>query len=94
MVPGSTFRYGSSFCIVTRRPRATRRLPRLEAVSPLPSEEATPPVTKMCLVPLPFPTGFHHTAPDAVVANRRAVVSRSVTGTWTFRRWGEDLPEN
>ena len=26
------------------------RLPRLEAVRPLPSEEATPPVTKMCLV--------------------------------------------
>ena len=25
-------------------------LPRLEAVSPLPSEEATPPVTKMCFV--------------------------------------------
>ena len=30
--------------------RATRRLPRLEAVRPLPSEEATPPVTKRCLV--------------------------------------------
>ena len=36
--------------MVTRRPRARRRCPRLEAVSPLPSEEATPPVTKMCLV--------------------------------------------
>ena len=34
----------------TLSPRATRRLPRLEAVSPLPSEEATPPVTKRCLV--------------------------------------------
>src|SRR5690349_18231490 len=36
--------------MVTRRPRARRRCPRLEAVSPLPSDEATPPVTKTCLV--------------------------------------------
>src|SRR3954468_15801014 len=50
IVPGSTFRYGSSFCMTTRRPRAVSRLPRLEAVRPLPSEEATPPVTKMCRV--------------------------------------------
>src|SRR5882757_5218589 len=50
IVPGSTLRYGSSFCIVTRRPRAVSNWPRLEAVSPLPSEEATPPVTKTCLV--------------------------------------------
>ncbi len=50
IVPGSTFRYGSSFCMVTRRPRALSRAPRLEAVRPLPREEATPPVTKMCLV--------------------------------------------
>ncbi len=49
-MPGSTFRYGSSFCITTRRPRALSSMPRLEAVRPLPSEEATPPVTKMCLV--------------------------------------------
>src|ERR1700738_1927089 len=50
MVPGSTLRYGSSFCMVTRRPRALSSAPRLEAVSPLPREEATPPVTKRCLV--------------------------------------------
>src|SRR4051794_14557434 len=50
IVPGSTLRYGSSFCIVTRRPRAVSSWPRLEAVSPLPSEEATPPVTNTCLV--------------------------------------------
>src|SRR4051794_25604116 len=36
--------------MVTRRPRDFSRLPRLEAVSPLPSDEATPPVTKTCLV--------------------------------------------
>src|SRR5256885_8892343 len=42
--------YGSSFCIVTRTPRFLSRRPSEDAVSPLPSEEATPPVTKMCLV--------------------------------------------
>mgnify|MGYP006906534200 CR=1 FL=1 len=47
------------------------------SVRPLPSEEATPPVTKMCLVLVPFPTGFHHRAPDAAVANRRAGVPYS-----------------
>src|SRR4051812_33430893 len=36
--------------MTTRSPRAVNRLPRLEAVRPLPSEEATPPVTKMCRV--------------------------------------------
>src|SRR5215472_10538118 len=50
MVPGSTLRYGSSFCMVTRRPRALSRRPRLEAVRPLPRLDATPPVTKRCLV--------------------------------------------
>src|SRR3954453_1165125 len=50
IVPGSTFRYGSSFCMVTRSPRCLRRFPSEEAVSPLPSDEATPPVTNTCLV--------------------------------------------
>src|SRR6476659_986219 len=50
MVPGSTFRYGSSFCIVTCKPRAVSNWPRLDAVRPLPREETTPPVTKRCLV--------------------------------------------
>src|SRR3546814_5471914 len=36
--------------MVTRRPRDLSRLPKLEAVSPLPREDATPPVTKTCLV--------------------------------------------
>src|ERR1700755_940899 len=35
--------------MTTRNPRALSRLPRLEPVRPLPSEEATPPGTKMCL---------------------------------------------
>src|ERR1700756_2018831 len=50
MVPGSTLRYGSSFCIVTCKPLAVSNWPRLDAVRPLPSEETTPPVTKRCLV--------------------------------------------
>src|SRR3954468_12139587 len=57
IVPGSTLMYGSSFCIVTRRPRHLRRRPSEDAVRPFPKEEATPPVTKMCFV-----TGLHHTA--------------------------------
>src|SRR2546421_12452967 len=36
--------------MVTRRPRALSRRPRLAAVSPLPRLDTTPPVTKMCLV--------------------------------------------
>src|ERR1700733_8748425 len=50
MVPGSTLRYGSSFCMLTRRPRSFSRGPILEAVSPLPRLEATPPVTNRRLL--------------------------------------------
>src|SRR6478735_12311097 len=86
IVPGSTLRYGSSFCMVTRRPRARRRCPRLLAVSPLPSEEATPPVTKMCLVccatglqSMSRAVGARHIGPDGVaspVAATRALPGR------------------
>src|ERR1700689_1717535 len=47
MVPGSTFRYGSHFWRVTLRPRLSRRNPIEAAPTPFPSEETTPPVTKM-----------------------------------------------
>src|SRR5580704_13682379 len=47
MVPGSTFRYGSHFWRVTRSPRLSRRQPIEAAATPLPSEETTPPVTKI-----------------------------------------------
>ena len=36
--------------MTTRSPRPERRLPREAAVRPLPREETTPPVTKMCFV--------------------------------------------
>src|ERR1700693_536051 len=47
MVPGSTLRYGSHFCRVTLKPRLSRRQPMEEAATPFPSEETTPPVTKI-----------------------------------------------
>ena len=49
MVPGSTLRYGSNFCRVTRKPRLSSRHPIEAAAIPLPSDETTPPVTKMYL---------------------------------------------
>jgi hypothetical protein len=39
--------YGSNFWIVTRIPRATSRRPMEAAAMPFPSDETTPPVTKM-----------------------------------------------
>src|SRR5579863_442182 len=50
MVPGSTLRYGSNFCNVTRSPRLSSRHPMDAAAMPLPRDETTPPVTKMYLV--------------------------------------------
>src|SRR5215213_2417707 len=47
IVPGSTLMYGSNFWRATVRPRETRRRPIEAAAIPLPSEETTPPVTKM-----------------------------------------------
>src|SRR6476661_1058008 len=50
MVPGSTFRYGSSFTIEILMPRVSRIAAREAAAMPLPREETTPPVTKQNLV--------------------------------------------
>src|SRR6266513_529491 len=47
MVPGSTLRYGSNFIRLTVMPRLSNRHPMEAAASPLPSEDTTPPVTKM-----------------------------------------------
>ena len=44
--------YGSSLIIVTRRPRHLSSRPSEDAVSPLPREEETPPVTKTYLLTL------------------------------------------
>src|SRR5689334_8618316 len=50
MVPGSTLMYGSILRCVTRSPRLSISAPIEAEASPLPSEETTPPVTKMNLV--------------------------------------------
>src|SRR5690606_3750794 len=50
MVPGSTLIYGSSFSMVTRRPRDSRMAASEAAAMPLPREETTPPVTNTYLV--------------------------------------------
>src|SRR5436305_8504388 len=47
MVPGSTFRYGSNFIRLTLMHQHSSRQPMEAAASPLPSEDTTPPVTKM-----------------------------------------------
>src|SRR5690625_7749229 len=47
MVPGSTLMYGSSFIMVTLRPRASRIAAREAEAIPLPKQETTPPVTNM-----------------------------------------------
>src|SRR5690606_12377854 len=47
MVPGSTLMYGSSFIIVTFRPRVSRMDASEAAARPLPSEDTTPPGTKI-----------------------------------------------
>src|SRR5690606_36389220 len=62
--------YGSSFCIVTRRPRAFSRRPREEAVMPFPRDEATPPVTKMCLVNEGLPCADRATQPRDTTLTR------------------------
>src|ERR1700752_2148034 len=60
MVPASTLMYGSSFWSVTRKPRASSSEPMEADASPLPSDDTTPPVTKMYFVGtsslLPWPS--------------------------------------
>ncbi len=46
MVPGSTFKYGSSLITETRKPLDMRSLPKDAATIPFPRELTTPPVTK------------------------------------------------
>src|SRR5215208_7188659 len=56
IVPGSTLRYGSNFWHVTFNPRLSSRQPMEAAAIPLPSDDTTPPVTKINLaIPLVSP---------------------------------------
>src|SRR5699024_8319876 len=52
IVPGSTLIYGSNFCKVTFSPRFLSNRPNDAAVIPFPSDDTTPPVTKIYLVNL------------------------------------------
>src|SRR4029079_18691929 len=72
IVPGSTLMYGSSFCMVTRSPRAFNSRPSEEAVRPFPRLDATPPVTKMC-----FTTSGEGSSRHARIRGR------SATRVWT-----------
>ena len=73
--------YGSSFCIVTRRPRSFSKRPSEEPVRPLPRELATPPVTKMCFgigmtsVQTITTTGHQHTADSSTTRRPRRTVT-------------------
>jgi hypothetical protein len=49
MVPGSTFKYGSSFLSRTEKPLAWSSAPNDAEVSPFPREDTTPPVMKINL---------------------------------------------
>src|ERR1700761_8631640 len=55
MVPGSTFRYGSSLRSFTLKPRACSSAPSAAAAIPLPRDETTPPVINTYRV-----MGAHH----------------------------------
>src|ERR1700730_10985571 len=61
IVPGSTFRYGSHFWRVTRRPRLSSRQPIDAAATPLPREETTPPVTNIYFGPIGSVPAANHT---------------------------------
>src|SRR5260370_29793759 len=85
MVPGSTFRYGSHFCRVTLKPRLSRRQPMEEAATPFPSDETTPPVTKIYFgailiarVPTPGLFALHRSdVRIIIVGTRNSVKSKS-----------------
>src|SRR5712664_1353087 len=81
MVPGSTFRYGSHFCRVTLKPRLSRRQPMEEAATPFPSEETTPPVTKIYFgailiarVPTPGLSALHRSDVRIIIVGPRSPV--------------------
>src|SRR5256886_903850 len=85
IVPGSTFRYGSHFCSVTLKLRLSRRQPIEEAATPFPSEDTTPPVTKIyfgaiLIARVPTPSLFALHRSDVgiiIVGTRKSVKSNS-----------------
>src|SRR5437867_3175424 len=93
--------YGSSFCIVTDRPRHLSNRPRDEAVRPFPRLDATPPVTKMCLAKAlcllvhlgfrPLPEVCRDAALPQILGGARVTLSNlpcpsDSFGGWTLRQ--------
>src|SRR5215475_14284268 len=86
MVPGSTLMYGSSLRWVILSPRFSSSAPRDADESPLPSDDTTPPVTKMYLVRLPRPGSLRRSVRNALM--------RASLGLWrTTGAPAPDLPE-
>ena len=65
--PGSILIYGSNFWIVTRYPRAFSRQATDEEIIPLPSEDTTPPVTKIYFVSTRIGFYYFQTAKIAII---------------------------
>src|SRR5437879_11410561 len=94
IVPGSTFRYGSHFCSVTLKLRLSRRQPIEEAATPFPSEDTTPPVTKIYFgailiarVPTPSLFALHRSDEGIIiVGTRKSVKSNSVRRSDSVKR--------
>src|SRR5712691_11808511 len=89
IVPGSTFRYGSHFCRVTLKPRLSRRQPVEEAATPFPSEETTPPVTKIYFgairearVPSPGLSALHRSDVHVIMVGTRETVKSKSSRSW------------
>src|SRR5690242_8023924 len=76
MVPGSTLMYGSSFCIDTLRPWRSSSQPMAAEVSPLPSEDTTPPVTNTYLV-MVVPCVRNLPSPPGPQARQERIVVRA-----------------
>src|SRR6185437_12160647 len=83
MVPGSTFRYGSNFIRLTLIPRASSRQPMDAAASPLPSEDTTPPVTKMYFADISASAYLIFLIGHACGA-RSSIAGFGQTGQWFF----------
>src|SRR5262245_54431701 len=81
MVPGSTFKYGSSLRRRTLNPRACSKAPRAAAEMPLPSEETTPPVINMNRV-MEFLYGASRGVRQALVPSCRMNLSTDKACYW------------
>ena len=84
MVPGSTLMYGSSFCIVTRRPRLFSSRPSDDAVRPLPEgtrhTAGDEDVLRQVVPPLTPGTGFGRVGSES--AGGQVTLPRHVPGRW------------